>query len=105
MTGRTELPGVGKATTCEAAAYHRPKPLRYVWHHVLPEACDGPTTPANLVSLCDGCHYSCHVLMWWLANGGLPPGLKGTRKQLAIAFDGYTQAQDNGTIGKIPKEA
>lgn len=105
MTARVELPGVGKATTCEAAGYHRPKPLRYVWHHVLPEACGGKTTPDNLRALCDGCHMSTHILLWLMAHGGIPAGLPAGRKHLAIAADGYHRAQAAGTADKIPKEA
>lgn len=105
MGAQVELPGVGKAATCEAAAYHRPKPLRFVWHHVLPEACGGKTERNNLVALCDSCHYSAHMLLWLLANGGIPPGTGGTRKQYALAMRGYRAATAAGTTGKIPKEA
>lgn len=103
MSALTELPGVGKATTCQLAAYHRPVPLRFVWHHVLPEACGGATMAGNLASVCDSCHYSVHILMWQLANGGLTS--KGTRTQVALAKSGYDQAVALGVAGKIPKEA
>lgn len=105
MTARTELPGVGKATHCEVAGYHRPRPLRYVFHHILPEACGGKSEPDNLVQTCDTEHYAIHRLLWLLANGGIPRGTGGTRKQRALAERGYQAAVAAGTTGKIPKEA
>jgi hypothetical protein len=106
MTAQVELPGVGKATTCEAYGTHRPQPLRFVWHHVLPQACGGKTERDNLVSLCDGCHYSCHVIMWLFGHGGLLGGTPhGTKGQRAIAQRGYDEALAAGTADKIPKEA
>lgn len=105
MTGHAELPGVGKATTCELAKSHRPAPLRFVWHHVLPETCGGLTQLANLASVCDNCHYAVHVLMWQLAHGGLGDHPAGSKAQRALAQRGYDQAAAAGTAGKIPKEA
>jgi hypothetical protein len=75
-----------------------------VWHHILPQACGGRTTAANLVSLCDNCHYAVHIIMWHLANGGIPPDMHPSTKRLALARDGYQQAVAAGTQGKIPKE-
>jgi HNH endonuclease len=50
-----ELPGLGKPTYCQGAENHNPKPLRYVWHHILPQEAGGQTTRENLASLCDSC--------------------------------------------------
>ena len=105
MTAAEFLPGIGKAASCQLAIIHQPKPLRFVWHHVLPETCGGLTQTGNLASVCDNDHYAVHVLMWYLANGGIPLGVKGTRKQLALARLGYEQAVAAGTAGRIPKEA
>jgi HNH endonuclease len=105
MAGAVDLPGAGRATSCQLARYHRPLPLRYVWHHILPEACGGRTEPGNLAQVCDSCHYSVHMLLWWLANGGIPAGITGSRAQLLLARRGYTLAQAAGTADRIPKEA
>lgn len=104
MSAVTTLPGAGKATRCELARYHRPVPLRFVWHHILPEACGGLTQTGNLAQVCDSCHYSVHILMWQLAHPG-GSTLKGTRAQAALARQGYDQAVAAGTAAKIPKEA
>lgn len=106
MPGHVELPGAGKATRCEAYGSHRPQPLRFVWHHVLPEACGGKAEPGNLAQVCDSCHYSIHILLWLLARGGLGDGtIRGTKGQRAIAQAGYDKAVAAGSAGKIPKEA
>jgi hypothetical protein len=99
----TEVPELGlKATTCSSVAWHRPRPLRYVLHHILPQVCGGLTVETNLVSLCDNCHYSVHVLLWQLAHGlKLPRSVNA--HQLLLATQGYSQAQKAGTVGKIPK--
>ena len=103
MTDPVDL--MGPANRCVIARYHRPKPLRYVWHHVLPEACGGKTEPDNLASLCDSCHYSVHIILWNLASG-IPAGNQGgTKAQLALARRGFTEAVLAGTAHKIPKEA
>lgn len=100
-----ELEGIGKATSCQLAKEHRPLPLRFVWHHILPQACGGKTEASNLASLCDSCHYSVHILMWLMANGGIPVDIKGSKTQRALALQGYNQALAAGTAGKIPKES
>lgn len=100
------LEGVGRATSCQLGKQGRTHlALRFVWHHILPQACGGKTEPANLASLCDSCHYSVHILMWYLANGGIPATVTGTKRQLALAASGYEQAVAAGTANKIPKEA
>jgi len=95
--------GVGHATCCQSGSFHRPKPLRFVWHHILPQVCGGKTEPANLVALCDNCHYSVHILLWQLGQG--TGSVTGTRAQTRIATQGYAAAVAAGTTGKIPKEA
>jgi hypothetical protein len=100
------LEGVGHATSCQLGKQGRSHTaLRFVWHHILPQACGGKTEPANLASLCDNCHYSVHILMWYMANGGVPATVKGTTAQTALANVGYGLAVAAGTAGKMPKEA
>lgn len=105
VPAREVLAGVGKAVSCVMARYHRPLPRRYVWHHVLPLACGGTTEPANLVSLCDSCHYSVHDLLWLLANGQPVDAVPVNRRQLACAEAGLKAARAQGTVAKIPREA
>lgn len=108
MEPLTVVAGLGRADHCECVAHHRPTPARYVWHHVLPRTCGGPTTAANLVQLCDSAHYAIHVLLYELRLGGgvLPPGY-GHRNSfhLDIARTGYERAVVAGTVDRIPKEA
>jgi hypothetical protein len=106
MDGLTFLPGVGTATTCVAEKSHRPKPLRFVWHHILPRTCGGLTTSGNLASVCDNCHYGIHVLLYELAqNGKLTDHWHmGGTGRYQIALSGYQAAIAAGTAGQIPNE-
>lgn len=99
----TVVDGLGRATTCQAYGAHRPVPLRFVWHHILPQVCGGKTEAANLASVCDSCHYSIHIILWQMANN--VPLSKAAKGQLALAKQGYDLAVSAGTVGKIPKEA
>ena len=101
------LPGVGPATHCEIPGAHSPIPLRFVWHHVYPHECGGPTTPENLAPVCDGCHYGIHALMWQMAqNGGNLTTLKrfAATARAKVAATGYQQALAAGTVNLIPNE-
>jgi hypothetical protein len=95
-----------RATKCEAARYHRPKPYRFVIHHVLPQVCGGKSTLDNTVGLDDSCHYTIHAILWELKkNGGRLDLVKiGTRKQRDLAVRGYLAAVEAGTVDKIPDE-
>jgi hypothetical protein len=101
------LPEVGKATTCEASKSHAPKPLRFVWHHVLPRTCGGQTIADNLASVCDNCHYGIHAILFELSqNNGRAPSyqhLTGSGRY-AIALRGYEAAVAAGTVVQIPNE-
>lgn len=99
----TFVEGLGKAITCVAYGAHRPVPLRFVWHHILPQVCGGLTVATNLAALCDSCHYSTHIVLWQMANNA--PLSKCTKGQLALAKQGYDLAVAAGTVSKIPKEA
>jgi len=103
VSGHEFLDGVGKATMCTAAKYHSPHPLRFVWHHIQPEAAGGLTHPGNLAELCDSCHYSTHILLWQIANGGLvvPRPCAG---QLKLAQQGFALCEAAGTVAQIPNE-
>lgn len=102
MSGSEIIDGV-KASLCTAAKYHSPHPLRFVWHHIQPKEAGGLTVAANLVQLCDSCHYSVHILLWQIANGGLvvPRPCKG---QLVLAQQGFALCEAAGTVNLIPKE-
>lgn len=100
------LPVVGYAKDCVVSQHHSPKPLRYVWHHILPRACGGATEVGNLVSLCDSCHYAVHALLHDLKVNGhftIPSTLRN-KKRAAIALDGYQRAVAAGTVNLIPNE-
>jgi len=101
------LDAVGTASVCAAQKAHRPKPLRHVWHHVLPRTCGGQTIAANLVEVCDNCHYGVHAILFDMAqNNGTAPAfvhLVGTGRY-AIALRGYLAALAAGTVNQIPNE-
>lgn len=99
-----ELPGMGKASTCQvcAPAAHRPVPLRFVWHHVMPLEAGGQTVPSNLIEICDSCHYTIHRLMWYMAHGTPLPKVR--QAQLAFARQGYEACAAAGTVSQIPDE-
>ena len=105
MTALTFLEGIGHADHCQISVTHRPKTLRYVWHHILPQVCGGKTEAPNLVSLCDSCHYTIHIIMWNLANHGIPGVHRWNTQQIAYAQRGYLEAQAAGVANLIPKEA
>ncbi len=92
-----------KATHC-SIGFHRPKPMRFIYHHIQPKVAGGLTTPNNLIALCDSCHYSIHILLWHLAQK-TPPLVKGSRKQRRIAKLGYEACIAAGTVTLIPKES
>lgn len=104
MSAVLELAGKGPATLCEVSPVlaHRPKPLRFVWHHIQPKEAGGQTVDANLAQLCDSCHYTIHRLMWYMAHGTALP--KVHRNQLKLATQGYEACVTAGTVNKIPNE-
>ena len=104
MSGLTTHPVLGTAALCVVPIIHRPRPLRFVWHHVLPQTCGGQTNRENCISVCDNCHYSVHILMWNLANHRPVPD-RPNQAQLRFAMTGYQDAVAAGTAVKIPKEA
>jgi hypothetical protein len=99
---------LGPATQCQAAHTHEPRPMRHVWHHILPQVCGGQTQPENLAELCDSCHYAVHALMYALvaADGDEAKawGRHGAAGQRALAAQGYRLAVATGTTAKIPDE-
>lgn len=97
------VPELGRATYCAAyAGVHRPRPVRFVWHHVLPQVAGGLTEAANLVSVCDSCHYTIHAYLWACARGLKRPRVAAGQAMLALR--GYQAAIDAGTVDKIPNE-
>jgi hypothetical protein len=103
MQAATEIPGKGRASKCEASRRHSPKPLRFVWHHIQPKECGGPSDATNLVQLCDSCHYSTHRLLWNMARA-VPVGPVPRKAQLELAERGFKACEAAGTVGKIPNE-
>lgn len=107
LGGQEFIAGIGKASYCRCTSYHNPVPLRFVWHHIMPEACGGSSKSSNLASVCDNCHYGIHAIMSDLKNnnGQLMKfkSFAGTiRHHLAVS--GYQQAVAAGTADKIPNE-
>lgn len=78
--------------------------LRFVWHHILPQVCGGKSTTANLIELCDNCHYAVHAILYILRMGGEVPG-SADEGQVEVAEKGYQLAVKAGTENKIPKES
>lgn len=103
MSALVYIEGLGRADHCEAYGVHRPNPMRFVWHHVLPQVAGGKTEPGNLVQVCDNCHYSTHAVMYAMANGKLVP-TRASRGSKALAKRGYEAAKAAGTISLIPNE-
>ena len=107
LTAGTFITGIGKATYCQAADYHQPIPIRFVWHHILPLACGGRSTGDNLLSCCDSCHYAIHRLMIdLLAGNGEFVELKrfAHSGRAHWARLGYALAVAAGTQADMPKE-
>lgn len=99
------LPAVGRAWGCSIAASHTPAPLRFVWHHILPKGCGGASTSANLLSVCDNCHYAIHALMYQLkVSGKITPDRKNGKLRMKYAQQGYDEAVARGTVSNIPNE-
>lgn len=92
-----------KASQCEISRWHTPTPLRYVNHHIQPEAAGGKTVPENIAALCDSCHYSVHRVMWSMARGTLTIP-KAHRNQVKLAKQGYEACLAAGTVDKIPNQ-
>ena len=78
---------------CKVHAYHYPKPLRTVKHHIWPQEYGGPTVPENLVLVCDTGHYAIHtILETLLAGKPLAPGFGG-RNERKLARRGFEAIQ------------
>lgn len=99
------IEGLGTATACSISANHTPAPLRYVWHHILPQACGGKSTLANTVMLCDSCHYAIHALLYQLKlHGKVTPNRRNNPRRIEYAQQGYSAAVAAGTVAHIPNE-
>jgi len=85
-----------------------------VWHHLLPKECGGQTVTANLVQVCDSCHYTIHRILYLmrLEFEGAPltaaqqaflkhPPRKAQYRAAALGF-GYARGQN--TTHLIPDE-
>ena len=105
MEASVYLPMVGRASKCEVSDSHRPEPMRYIWHHVLPKTCGGRSVSANLVALCDNCHFGVHALLYQMkVNGIVTQSSINNRARVKLAIQGYQAAVVAGTVDKIPNE-
>lgn len=77
--------------SCTVHGYHWPRPARTVRHHKHPVEYGGPTTPANLVNVCDTGHYNIHAWIEAALRGKPLP--KVTKRELEIARVGLAAAQ------------
>jgi hypothetical protein len=104
MAASEFIAGIGRATECTCDNEHRPAPLRFVWHHILPEVCGGHTIRSNLVSVCDNCHYGIHALMYDLKINGVFSAYArfGATRRAYFAREGYVAAIAAGTVARIP---
>lgn len=101
----TYVEELGHADHCVISNFHRPIPMRFIFHHVLPQVCGGKTVPENLVQLCDNDHYAVHVLLSELKiTGTIKPHTRNNAKRVALAEQGYAAAQAAGTVNRIPDE-
>lgn len=102
------------ATQCVASGTHNPKPLRYVWHHIQPRETGGLTDAANLVQVCDSCHYSIHRIMWVMAQIAQQKPVTDAQRAVitkpprkthyVLAGKGYEACVAAGTVAQIPNE-
>lgn len=83
---------------------HRPKPTRFVVHHVQPKVAGGSSTAANQVIVCDNCHVTLHRIMWLLKTGVAAKDLPGTKTQIKWGLKGWRAAVAAGLSQKIPNE-
>lgn len=95
-----------QATSCAVAANHSPTAVRFVWHHILPQACGGRTVQENLVNVCDNCHYAIHAILYDLkVNAKITkPAWRRNKRRVQYAQQGYQAAVAAGTVDKIPNE-
>ena len=85
---RAELDQVQvEAGTCALHAFHRPKPLLLVIHHVQPRGMGGADVSENRVAVCDTGHRNAHMELAALVFGTPSPG--GTKSEKALAQRGY----------------
>lgn len=87
MTVTASTPAGG----CDLSLWHNPKPIRHVWHHVVPKAWGG--SDGEKVSICDTHHYSVHAAINLLRtfDGDVPKEhrKKFGRKVWALARRGW----------------
>lgn len=103
-----------RATQCQGSATHSPRPMRFAWHHIQPQAAGGQTATGNVVPLCDSCHMSTHALLWILAQKHqgttLTPAWQYAldhpprRELLKLALTGLNRCILAGTVADIPNE-
>ncbi len=56
------------AEVCDCVTEHRPTPMVYERHHILPLAWGGPDVPENVVTVCPTTHRGVHELLEWIVD-------------------------------------
>lgn len=79
---------------CTIHGYHWPPINRTVKHHIIPQEWDGPTTPENLLLVCDNGHYNIHLYLEALLSDQTPP--KVTRKEKHYALVAFNHITGEG---------
>lgn len=85
--------------------YHRPRPLRLVFHHIQPLGMGGADRPSNRVLTCDTGHYNMHRLQADLIRNGVMRYRRGTTRERVLADRGYTEWTEAGRPGRPVYEA
>lgn len=85
MTGPMALAPLGQGCAC--VAEHSPAAYVPTRHHILPQSWNGPTTTANLVTLCPSSHTAVHRLLDEYVRAGGDPGWEVRRRFSAFQRD------------------
>jgi hypothetical protein len=97
--------GVG----CRCVAEHSPTAYVATRHHVLPQSWGGPTTDANLVTICANTHTAVHRLLDDYVRAGGDPGWETRRHfspyQRELALRAWQQRPPKPTITSLPGHA
>jgi hypothetical protein len=67
-----------------------------VQHHIYPQEWGGPTVSSNLVEVCDTGHYNIHAILTLMVAGTPLDKNLGTKKEYALAKQGYDTWVLNG---------
>ena len=103
MTEPRTLAPLGQG--CECVAVHSPAAYVPTRHHVVPQSWNGPTTDANLVTLCPSSHTATHRLLDEYVRANGDPGWETKRHFGAyvrgLALRAWEQRPDKPTITSL----